>query len=182
MCLNCRAYGHDCSYEPVSVNAKEAGRERHHRSKRRRTSSHNSDLALDDAGSGDAGDRAPGLRSSIISPAKTQYRSPVVQAACESVEQDGGDDHGDDNHTAPETAKRGGVRTPGTSFGSSRAPEASVARILVSDNGAISYHGRTSALFEDNVPDRQAGGDSCPRMPDDWVERGLVAEAARQRM
>lgn len=61
------------------------------------------------------------------------------------------------------------------------AEEARVARILVSANGVSSYHGRTSALFEDNVQDRAVGGDQQPRMPDDWVERGLVAEAVRQR-
>src|SRR5687768_18312806 len=32
--------------------------------------------------------------------------------------------------------------------------EARVARILVSANGVSSYHGRTSALFEDNVQER----------------------------
>jgi hypothetical protein len=44
-----------------------------------------------------------------------------------------------------------------------------------------SYHGRTSALFEDNVQERAPAGEKRPRMPDDWVERGLVAEAVRQR-
>lgn len=61
-----------------------------------------------------------------------------------------------------------------------RASEASVSRILVSANGVSSYHGRTSALFEDNIQERPPKADQR-RMPDDWVERGLVAEAARQR-
>lgn len=56
-----------------------------------------------------------------------------------------------------------------------------VARVLVLANGKSSYHGRTSALFEDNVQDRLVGQDARPRMPDQWVERGLMAEAARQR-
>jgi hypothetical protein len=60
-------------------------------------------------------------------------------------------------------------------------PEASVSRILVWSNGLSSYHGRTSALFEDNAQEKSAPNDPHPRMPDDWVERGLVAEAARQR-
>lgn len=60
--------------------------------------------------------------------------------------------------------------------------EPGVARILVSANGISSYHGRTSALFEDHVPDRQAVLNLPPRMSDDWVQRGLVAEAAKQRM
>lgn len=61
-------------------------------------------------------------------------------------------------------------------------PEAGVARILVSANGVSSYHGRTSALFEDQAQDRLTAADDRPRMADDWVERGLVAEAAKQRM
>ncbi|KAJ3527435.1 hypothetical protein NM208_g10701 [Fusarium decemcellulare] len=59
--------------------------------------------------------------------------------------------------------------------------DAGVARVLVLANGESSYHGRTSALFEDNVQERTAGQDAHPRMPDQWVERGLMAEAARQR-
>ncbi|KND89434.1 Nitrogen assimilation transcription factor nirA [Tolypocladium ophioglossoides CBS 100239] len=54
-----------------------------------------------------------------------------------------------------------------------RQDDARVARILVSANGVSSYHGRTSALFEDNAPERSTGGEHRPRMPDDWVERGL---------
>lgn len=60
------------------------------------------------------------------------------------------------------------------------SPDPRVSRIVVSANGVSSYHGRTSALFEDSVPERQPVGEVQPRMPDDWVERGLVAEAARQ--
>ncbi len=60
--------------------------------------------------------------------------------------------------------------------------EAGVARILVSANGVSSYHGRTSALFEDQAQDRPIAADDRPWMADDWVERGLVAEAAKQRM
>lgn len=51
----------------------------------------------------------------------------------------------------------------------------------MSANGVSSYHGRTSALFEDNGQERPPDCDQLPQMPDDWVERGLVAEAARQR-
>jgi len=58
-----------------------------------------------------------------------------------------------------------------------------VARLLVLANGESSYHGRTSALFEDNAQDqeRPVEQESNPRMPDHWVERGLIAEAAKQR-
>lgn len=60
------------------------------------------------------------------------------------------------------------------------SPDSRVSRIVTSANGISSYHGRTSALFEDSIPERQQAGDVQPRMPDDWIERGLVAEAARQ--
>jgi len=55
-----------------------------------------------------------------------------------------------------------------------------VSRIVVSANGMSSYHGRTSALFEENSHDRLVA-ESRPRMSEEWVEKGLVAEAARQR-
>ncbi|KAL2854512.1 fungal-specific transcription factor domain-containing protein [Aspergillus pseudoustus] len=60
-------------------------------------------------------------------------------------------------------------------------PQARVARILVSADGVSSYHGHTSAFFEEHTQDRPSGLDYRPRMSDDWVERGLVAEAAKQR-
>ncbi|CEN62016.1 Putative Nitrate assimilation regulatory protein nirA [Aspergillus calidoustus] len=56
-----------------------------------------------------------------------------------------------------------------------------VARILVSADGVSSYHGHTSAFFEENNQERPPGAERRPRMSDDWVERGLVAEAAKQR-
>jgi hypothetical protein len=56
----------------------------------------------------------------------------------------------------------------------------SVSRIFVAANGASSYHGRTSTLFDDNSHDRPAT-EVRPKMPDEWIEKGLVAEAARQR-
>ena len=62
---------------------------------------------------------------------------------------------------------------------SARTGQHGVSRIVVSANGVPSYHGRTSALFEENLQDRPA--DVQPKMPDEWVEKGLVAESARQR-
>ncbi|KAK1912252.1 hypothetical protein P3342_009853 [Pyrenophora teres f. teres] len=56
----------------------------------------------------------------------------------------------------------------------------SVSRIVVSANGSSSYHGRTSTLFDQGSHDRSTA-EAHPRMPDEWIERGLVAEAARQR-
>jgi hypothetical protein len=44
-----------------------------------------------------------------------------------------------------------------------------------------SYHGRTSTLFDENAhPDRFAA-EAGPKMPEQWIENGLVAEATRQR-
>lgn len=58
-------------------------------------------------------------------------------------------------------------------------PNRSVARIIFSDNGASSYHGQTSALFEENVYDRK--GSKREVVPPEWVEKGLMAEASLQR-
>ena len=64
------------------------------------------------------------------------------------------------------------------------APKArgGISRIVVSPNGMSSYHGQTSTHFEDSLPERAPAADARPRMSDDWVEKGLVAEAAKQRM
>jgi hypothetical protein len=62
-----------------------------------------------------------------------------------------------------------------------RPMDPGVARVLVHANGESSYHGRTSALFEDNAQERPVEHEVQPRMPDHWVERGLIAEAAKQR-
>lgn len=66
-----------------------------------------------------------------------------------------------------------------------RTPDATprtsnVSHIVVSSNGVASYHGRTSTLFEENYNDRPSSGTSS-RVPEEWVEKGLICEAARQR-
>lgn len=82
-----------------------------------------------------------------------------------------------------EVVGSGSRSTAGIDRSSAPGPsEAGVARILVSANGVSSYHGRTSALFEDQAQERPTAADHRPRMADDWVERGLVAEAAKQRV
>ncbi|KAL4811446.1 fungal-specific transcription factor domain-containing protein [Aspergillus unguis] len=132
VCVNCKTYGRDCIYEPISERARELGRDRHERA-RHRTPRERSDLTYG-----------------------TQESSPS-----QSVQ-----DVASRNQTENDVPASS---TPG------------VARILVSANGISSYHGRTSAFFEDHIPDRQTGLDQPPRMSDDWVQRGLVAEAAKQR-
>lgn len=59
-------------------------------------------------------------------------------------------------------------------------PPQSVSRIVVAANGSSSYHGRTSTMFDETANDR-AIVETPTRMPEEWVEKGLVAEAARQR-
>jgi hypothetical protein len=55
----------------------------------------------------------------------------------------------------------------------------SVSRIVTA-NGMSSYHGRTSTLFDENTHDRSAP-EVRPSMPEEWIEKGLLAEATRQR-
>lgn len=52
--------------------------------------------------------------------------------------------------------------------------------MVVSANGVSSYHGRTSTLFEEAIQERTLAAESRPSMPDEWTEKGLVAEAAKQ--
>ena len=63
---------------------------------------------------------------------------------------------------------------------SPRSTSHNLSRIVVSANGIPSYHGQTSALFEESQQAR-GGLEVRSRMPDEWVEKGLIAEAARQR-
>jgi hypothetical protein len=60
------------------------------------------------------------------------------------------------------------------------SPQRSVSRLIHSAEGVSSYHGRTSALFEDNNGPEPRG---LPRasMPADWIQKGLIAEAAQQK-
>ncbi|KAJ8119080.1 hypothetical protein OPT61_g70 [Boeremia exigua] len=52
---------------------------------------------------------------------------------------------------------------------------------IVTEKGMSSYHGRTSTLFDENVPHDRPAAEVRPRVPEQWVENGLVAEATRQR-
>jgi hypothetical protein len=60
-------------------------------------------------------------------------------------------------------------------------PQRSVSTIVVSPNGVSSYHGRTSALYEENTHDQRLSTAQAPRMPSEWVTKSLVAESAQQR-
>lgn len=56
----------------------------------------------------------------------------------------------------------------------------SVSRLVFSPNGVSSYHGRTSALFEDTALE-QRPAIAQPRVPSEWTQKLLVAEAAQQK-
>ena len=56
----------------------------------------------------------------------------------------------------------------------------SVSRIVTA-NGMTSYHGRTSTLFDEHAHHDPTVSETRPRMPEQWIENGLVAEATRQR-
>ncbi|KAG9254452.1 C6 transcription factor [Emericellopsis atlantica] len=150
-CVNCKAYGHECVYEPISESAKEAGRLRHERKKLRKSQQQSASSQAPESSHGGDNDELQ------------QQRSPSGHGAA-SVHDNSSSISAHEN-TNPLEEQNG--------------PREGVARILVSDSGVSSYHGRTSTLYEDHPQERSTA--QHPRMPDEWVERGLVAEAARQR-
>ncbi|KAF1736393.1 hypothetical protein CRV24_002000 [Beauveria bassiana] len=156
VCSNCATYGEQCFFEPVSEPAKEAGRARHVREKGQRPR------------------QKPTARRRAERQATTHAEEQTGEGeqARASIEAAETSSHGEDGDDA------GSVE--GTAMRAQPSPDSRVSRIVTTANGISSYHGRTSALFEDSIPERQPAGDVQPRMPDDWIERGLVAEAARQ--
>ncbi|KAM3517189.1 hypothetical protein NHJ13051_009209 [Beauveria bassiana] len=156
VCSNCTTYGEQCFFEPVSEPAKEAGRARHVREKGQRPRQK----------------PTARRRAERQTTAHAEEQTGEDEQARASIEAAGSSSHGEDGDDA------GSVE--GAAMGAQPSPDSRVSRIVTSANGISSYHGRTSALFEDSIPERQQAGDVQPRMPDDWIERGLVAEAARQ--
>ncbi|RYP73810.1 hypothetical protein DL771_003388 [Monosporascus sp. 5C6A] len=84
------------------------------------------------------------------------------------------------HHTRNRPSKTPRRENASESITAAPAAPKSVSRIVVAANGSSSYHGRTSTLFDENSHDRSAA-EARPQMPDEWIEKGLVAEAARQR-
>ncbi|KXJ90084.1 fungal-specific transcription factor domain-domain-containing protein [Microdochium bolleyi] len=82
------------------------------------------------------------------------------------------------SHPAADAASEPGT-TPATTAAPAQNPR--VARIVDLADGGPSYHGRTSALFEESGAERAALGAPRPVMSDDWIEKGLVADATKQR-
>ncbi|UKZ74767.1 hypothetical protein TrVFT333_002437 [Trichoderma virens FT-333] len=145
VCANCRTYGKDCIYEPLSESSQLPAPGR-----LRAQPSHHSKAAQRRLRS-----RVPrNDEPAVVSPAGLE-QDPACPNPTFPAHQD-----------RPQS--REGLVSPG------------VSRLVVSANGVSSYHGRTSALFDENLPDRLPG-EFRPRMPDEWVEKGLVAEAAKQR-
>ncbi|KZL68461.1 fungal specific transcription factor domain-containing protein [Colletotrichum incanum] len=159
-CANCKTYGKDCIYEPL-VNLAEKSAELTpvlRRTERRRQGTRK------------------GHRTDLGTSLQTREESGGNDSP---VEHDGDTPHTPDPpmRSPPHTSTRH-TRTLTEPTSSHRA---GVSRIVVSANGVSSYHGRTSALFEESLQERSSAVDLRPRMPDEWIEKGLVAEAARQR-
>lgn len=159
-CANCKIYGKDCVFEP-----------------------------LDASRGGDHESPAAPRRSLVRGRAKTGSSSRTHVQASPARETNGGTRGGSRNGDKEGTARALG----GDSAGDDSRPEtdrdaapasqtrAGVSGIVVSPDGVSSYHGQTSTHFEENLQERAPAGDARPRMPDDWIEKGLVAEAAKQR-
>ncbi|OLN87435.1 Nitrogen assimilation transcription factor nit-4-like protein 9 [Colletotrichum chlorophyti] len=164
-CANCKTYGKDCVYEPLSS------------------------LASKPSDSTTSQRRAERRRQGN----RTDYRANLVTPPSRSrVEGNGNDPLVERNASTPHTP--GGPESsthsldlqPGAQQSETPADRdpshrAGVSRIVVSANGVSSYHGRTSALFEESLQERSSAADLRPHMPDEWIEKGLVAEAAKQR-
>ncbi|KAH7240759.1 fungal-specific transcription factor domain-containing protein [Fusarium redolens] len=158
-CINCQTYEKDCVYEPVPDVTKAAGRQRHQRTKTR------------------------SVKARTESPAAhaRQTSAPANEAAS-SI----GDSEAASERSSQQQVTRDGAAAPrhqswDPSDSAPRPMDSGVARVVVLANGESTYHGRTSALFEDNAQERPVEQEVQPRMPDHWVERGLIAEAAKQR-
>ncbi|KAK8038689.1 hypothetical protein PG993_007100 [Apiospora rasikravindrae] len=164
-CVNCKTYGKDCTYEPLtvysSVNQQASSsvvpRRVSDRTRRRGVKTTvTPTLPGEDAASPDYDD--PG---DDITPSPPQH--DVVGASR---------DRTDNGRHDPSS----NVKPPA----SSDIHRPDVSRMVVSANGISSYHGRTSTLFEETVQERTSTAEARPRMPDEWTEKGLVAEAAKQ--
>ncbi|KAF9769319.1 hypothetical protein IL306_013283 [Fusarium sp. DS 682] len=154
-CINCQTYEKDCVYEPVPDVTKAAGRQRHQRTKTRSVK---------------ARTESPGASHPR---ATTEAASSIGDSEAASLP----------DERSKVTRDGGATRQQSwdPSDSASRPMDSGVARVVVLANGESTYHGRTSALFEDNAQERPVEQEVQPRMPDHWVERGLIAEAAKQR-
>ncbi|KAF5252578.1 hypothetical protein FANTH_2472 [Fusarium anthophilum] len=152
-CINCQTYEKDCVYEPVPDVTKAAGRQRHQRTKTRSVK---------------ARTESPARQTSAPAASSNGDSSEAASSSQQAVATTR------DGATAAQPRHQSWDPSP-------RPMDSGVARVVVLANGESTYHGRTSALFEDNAQERPVEQEVQPRMPDHWVERGLIAEAAKQR-
>ncbi|KAK2729555.1 fungal specific transcription factor domain-containing protein [Colletotrichum kahawae] len=162
-CANCKTCGKDCVYEPLSGPPNSpppvSTSARRQTERRRRTTPRGS----------------------------RQWSHPTSGPECQD---DNGNEARQDTPTHVRDTAEAPANLPGrgqqnqreeTRVDQTPSHRAGVSRIVVSANGVSSYHGRTSALFEESLQERTSVADLRPRMPDEWIEKGLVAEAAKQR-
>lgn len=164
-CANCRTYGKDCVYEPLVAESTPTPRRAERQRQGTRQNRQRTDLGT------------------------TPSRIPEDISGNDSAAEHGGDtpqphtpDGPDPAIHSPPPPPHSSTQQPGALTEQNPSHRAGVSRIVVSANGVSSYHGRTSALFEESLQERSSAVDLRPRMPDEWIEKGLVAEAARQRM
>ncbi|KAK1700775.1 fungal-specific transcription factor domain-containing protein [Colletotrichum godetiae] len=163
-CANCKTYGKDCVYEPLAGlddNTLHSTPPRRHVGRQRQGALRSTRRQADTPTSA----RDDSVRN--LTPADRNDAGPSPNP----------DDHDPSTPSPPLTR----TRRPENSAERASSHRGDVSRIVVSANGVSSYHGRTSALFEENPQERFSVTDLHPRMPDDWIEKGLVAETAKQR-
>ncbi|KAK1492773.1 fungal specific transcription factor, partial [Colletotrichum tamarilloi] len=162
-CANCKTYGKDCVYEPLASPDADT---LHSTPTRRHAERQRGALR--------------GTRRETHTP--TSVRDGSVRNDTPADRNDAARSPNPDDHD-PSTPSPRLTRTerPENSTERASSHRGDVSRIVVSANGVSSYHGRTSALFEENPQERFSVADLRPRMPDDWIEKGLVAETAKQR-
>lgn len=151
-CANCKTYGKDCIYEPLASPA---------------DNTLASTPTRRHAGRQKRG-KSSGTRPETHTPATAREGSTAGNSPAEQ-----------NGNAPPQTP--GDHQQPETPADQTRSRRGDVSRIVVSANGVSSYHGRTSALYEESLQERSSIADLRPRMPDEWIEKGLIAEAAKQR-
>ncbi|KAM0243992.1 hypothetical protein ACHAP5_006656 [Fusarium lateritium] len=161
-CINCQTYEKECVYEPVPDVNKAEGRQRHQRLKSKTRSVKARTVSPSGVGQSRRGE----VEAEVALSVADSEAASLPDERSQATSRDGG--------TNPR-------RSWDPTDSAARPMDPGVARVLVHANGESSYHGRTSALFEDNAQERPVEQEVQPRMPDHWVERGLIAEAAKQR-
>ncbi|KAL8297319.1 hypothetical protein RB597_006419 [Gaeumannomyces tritici] len=171
ICSNCKVYGKDCVYEPTEDASPGAARVRSARSSpltRATTRSATGDRPSPVTLSVENEDAAGAVNGAVNG-------GTVPRASLTPGEGPA------DADTAVASSGQRSDRPSASSHGLPSSHSTRVSRMVLSANGVSSYHGRTSALFEEPSHDRSGTEAPRPRLPGEWIEKGLVADAARQR-